>query len=79
LSLVLKRGLIIAAVGTGLGAGGALALTGLLRNLLFDVQPSDPVTFVAVVLILGVVAFAASYLPARRAMKVDPIIALRYE
>ncbi len=70
-----------ALVGTGLvvGAGGAVALGRAMRSLLYGIGPSDPVTLVAVVGILGTVAAVASYLPARRAARVDPVVALRAE
>jgi len=61
------------------GVVGALALTRLMASLLYGIQPSDPVTFIAVVLILSVVAVAACYLPGRRATAVNPVVALRYE
>ncbi|MGB6473878.1 MAG: ABC transporter permease [Candidatus Sulfotelmatobacter sp.] len=65
----------------GLAAGipAALVLTRFLSTLLFDVRPADPLTFVGVAVLLALVAFAAAYIPARRAMRVDPIVALRYE
>jgi putative ABC transport system permease protein len=62
-----------------LGLFGALALTRLLRGLLFEVQPTDPLTFVGVATVLAAAAFAACYIPARRAAHVDPMIALRSE
>src|ERR1700722_4439904 len=77
--LVLRQGLRVTAMGILCGVAGALGLTGFLRNLLYEVQPIDPPTFTVVVLLLISVSVAASYLPARRAMRVDPIVALRYE
>ena len=79
LSLLLRQGLKLAGFGIGLGVPIALGLTSLLRTLLFEVKPTDPVTFVGVSLILLLVALLASWLPARRAAKVDPMIALRTE
>jgi len=68
-------------VGAGIlvGIGGALALNRVLRSLLFEIKPTDPATFIAVAVVLAVVALAACYIPARRAMRVEPIVALRYE
>jgi putative ABC transport system permease protein len=77
--LVLAQGLRVTAIGIVFGVAGALGLARFLRSLLYEVQPTDPLTFVAVLLLLVSVAVAASYLPARRAMRVDPMVALRYE
>ena len=79
LGLVLGTGLVVAALGLALGAGAALGVTRYLKSILFDVEPADPMTFIAVgVLLLGV-ALLACYLPARRAATVDPLNALRAE
>jgi putative ABC transport system permease protein len=77
--LVVGQGLLLALIGTATGLAGALVLTRYLRSLLFDVSPTDPWTFIAVPVVLCAVAFGASYFPARRAARVDPIVALRYE
>jgi putative ABC transport system permease protein len=79
LGLVLREGMMLAGLGIAVGAAGALALTRLLTSLLYEVKPRDPVTFIAVAIALAVVAAAACYIPARRAMRVDPMVALRYE
>jgi predicted permease len=79
LKLVLSQGIILTLIGVALGAGGAIGLTRLVKSLLFGVSATDPVTFVAIALLLSVVALLATYIPARRATKVDPLVALRYE
>jgi putative ABC transport system permease protein len=79
LKLVLRQGLILSASGIALGLIAALNLTRLMSSLLFEVRGSDPLIFGAAALILGAVAMFASYLPALRATKVDPTLALRYE
>jgi putative ABC transport system permease protein len=79
LGLVLGNGMRLAVAGIALGVGGALWLTRFLESLLFGVKPADLPTFVAAVLLLTAVALLACYLPARRATKIDPMVALRYE
>jgi ABC-type antimicrobial peptide transport system permease subunit len=77
--MILRQGLALAVAGAALGLVGALIVSHLMAGLLFGVSPTDPLTFVAVTLVLTVVALAASYIPAMRAMRVDPLVALRYE
>jgi macrolide transport system ATP-binding/permease protein len=79
LQLVLRQGMLLAAIGLILGLFGAFGLTGLASTFLFGVNPHDPLIFVIVTSLLGAAAFAACYLPARRALKINPIIALRSE
>src|SRR5271169_4086624 len=79
LKLVGAQGLVLVLAGAVLGILGAIALTRPLQSLLFGVQPTDPVTFLAVSALLLIVGLAACYIPARRATKVDPMVALRYE
>jgi predicted permease len=79
LKLVIGKMMLIVLVGLALGGGGALALTRVLASLLYDTSPTDPVTWVAAGALLAAVALLACYFPARRAMRVDPMVALRYE
>jgi predicted permease len=79
LSLVVGRGLRLALLGSGIGLVGAFGLTRLVANLLFGVTPADPLTFVSVTLLLLAVTVLASWLPARRAARIDPMVALRSE
>jgi predicted permease len=79
LGMILREGMVLAVSGIALGIAGALALTRFLRALLFEIKPTDPATFIGVAILLMLSALAACYIPARRAMKVDPMDALRYE
>lgn len=79
MSHVLRQGLNLAIVGAGVGLVGALIVSHLMAGLLYGVRPIDPVTFAGVAILLVGVALLACYIPARRAMKVDPMVALRYE
>jgi putative ABC transport system permease protein len=79
LRLVVGEGVKLAAIGIGIGLVGAFAVTRLVASILFDTSPSDPLSYTAVALFLVGVAAVASWLPARRATRVDPIVALRYE
>jgi putative ABC transport system permease protein len=79
LRMVLRQGVGLVAVGLVVGLAGAVLVTRSLEGLLFGVKPTDPLSFAAVAVLLLAVGLAASYFPARRAMKVDPLVALRYE
>ena len=79
LRLIFGQSLMMLLIGTVIGLAGAFALTRLMSTLLFGVTSTDPLTYVSVVGILTIVALLACYIPARRAAKVDPLIALRYE
>jgi putative ABC transport system permease protein len=79
LQMVLRQGLGLAMAGAALGLVGSVIVSHLMAGLLYGVMPTDPLTFVGVTLVLTGVALAACYIPARRAMRVDPMIALRYE
>ncbi|MGB7283598.1 MAG: FtsX-like permease family protein [Candidatus Acidiferrum sp.] len=79
LGLILGRGARLAGMGAGFGLAAALVLTRLMKGLLYGVSAMDPLTFVCVVILLVAAGLLASYIPARRATKVDPMVALRYE
>jgi putative ABC transport system permease protein len=79
LRLIVGQGVSMSIAGVAIGVAASLGLTRLMRGLLFEVSPTDPLTFGGVTLLLTVVGFLACYLPARRASKVDPMVALRYE
>ena len=79
LGLVLRQGAMLMMIGLAAGLAGSLALTKFLASLLYGVKPQDPFSFGAVAIVLMAVGLAASYLPARRATRVDPMVALRYE
>jgi predicted permease len=79
LRLVLSQGLMLTIIGVVIGTAGAIWLTRLMKTMLFGISATDPLTFIAIALLLAAVAMLASYVPARRATKVDPLVALRYE
>ena len=79
LRLVINQGMALTLIGLVLGVAISFAVTRVMSEMLFGVTATDPLTFVGVPIVLGVIAFLACYIPARRATKVDPLVALRYE
>jgi ABC-type antimicrobial peptide transport system permease subunit len=79
LTMILRQGMAVALAGAAIGAAGALALSRVMRSLLFGIQGSDPLTFAAVSLLLGAITLVATLLPARRAARIDPMVSLRIE
>jgi ABC-type antimicrobial peptide transport system permease subunit len=77
--LIVRQGAKLAIAGVAVGVAGAYGLTRLLASLLYRIQPGDPGTFVGAALLLAGIAIIAAYVPARRATKIDPVVALRYE
>jgi len=79
LVMVVRQGLTVAAIGVGIGLTGAFGLTRLMRRLLFGTEATDPLTFTAIALLLAAIALVASFVPALRAARIDPMVSLRSE
>ncbi len=79
LRLVVGQGILLVLIGAGIGIAGALGVTRFISSMLYGLDANDPGTFAAVAILLTLVALAACYIPSRRAMRVDPMVALRYE
>ena len=77
--MVVRQGLTVAAIGVGIGLTGAFGLTRLMRRLLFGTEATDPLTFAAIALLLAAIALVASFVPALRAARIDPMVSLRSE
>ena len=78
-TMILQRGTFLSIAGTAIGIVGSLAFARLIESLLYEIPPQDPLTYISVCLILGFVAVVASYVPAARATRLDPMEALRFE
>jgi predicted permease len=78
-NMVIRQGLLLGGIGVAVGIAGALLLTRFLSSLLFGIEPTDPITFVAIGFLMMMVAIISSYIPARRAARIDPVISLRTE
>ena len=79
LKLVLRQAMLLTAMGLAIGLAGAFAASKLIESMLFEVKPNDPLTYIAVSALLALVALLASWIPAHRAARVDPLVALRQE
>jgi putative ABC transport system permease protein len=77
--MIVREAVVMALAGAAIGTAAVVALSSVLRNLLFEVPPGDPLTLLAVIGVLAAVTIAASYVPARRVLKIDPAAALRHE